>query len=85
MFYRLRLVASTCDKPGIPGLVRAAIEKAGGCVEAIGTDRVGLGGVELTVDLRMERSHQKLGIIGAVEKLPRVAVMRVIDSWEDLL
>lgn len=85
MYYRLRLVAAADDRPGIPGMIRAAIERAGGCVEAMGTDRADDGDVELTVDLRMDRSHQRHGIIGAVEKLPRVAVMRVVDSWEDLL
>jgi hypothetical protein len=85
MYYRIRLVASTDNQPEIPGMIRAAIERAGGCVEAMGTDRVDGGDVELTVDLRMDRSHQRHGIIGAVERLPRVAVMRVVDCWENLL
>jgi hypothetical protein len=79
MRYRFRLVASADDKPEMPSMIRTAIEEAGGRVETMGADRAGSGAVELTFDLRMDRSQQRHGIIGAVEKLPCVAVMRVTD------
>jgi hypothetical protein len=79
MHFKLRLVASADDRPEMPGMIRAAIEEAGGRVETVGTDRAEAGAVELTFELRLDRSHLMHGIIGAVEKLPCVAVMRVTD------
>ena len=79
MPYELRLVAYADDTPRTRQRIRIAIEESGGLVESVSSDRTFPGTVELTFAVRIGEQRLLHGVVNAVERLPRVAVMRVTE------
>ncbi len=79
MVYGLRLITYADDKPEMQSRIQQAIESAGGRVKSVSADKTSRGALELTFGIQIEDTHATHDIVGAVERLRCVAVMRVTE------